>query len=104
MSRAYRTALSRLAALRERLDLPNLSPDQRTALLAEFDDILQTLAGSEHKTQTKTLARRVAKLDADLADRSPAERNRAIIERLGISRSRLYELRAVHKQPDGTAI
>jgi precorrin-6B methylase 1 len=95
--------LSALAAIRQRL-ASAATDAERVALLAELDDVLRLLDREPHRVETLALAQQVQHLDRKLADRSPAERNEIICERLGISRSRVYQLRAVHIGLDGSSV
>lgn len=104
MSAAYRAALAALAAIRQRLTDPDLSEAARAAELIEFDRVLQTLQRQDHRANTIELAKRVQRLDEQLQDREPADRNNIVMQRLGLSRSRLYELRSVRLSPDGGAV
>lgn len=104
MSRAYRRALESLSAIRQRLANIRLTDAERVEALSEFDAVLRTLTTSEHKTSTTEMAARVSTLDHQLRDRTARERNSIVTQRLGISRSRLYELRRVHNRPDGGAV
>ncbi len=105
MSEAYRTALQSLAAIRARLADLSLSASDRESALAEFDAVLDTLSRAEHRTDKMALARRVQRIDEQLKDRSPGERNAIVMERLGItSKSWLWELRQVRLTPNGNAV
>lgn len=104
MSAAYRAALAALAAIRARLADPDLTEAARAVELIELDRVIQALNRGDHRTNTIAMARRVQQLDRQLEDRPPAERNAIIVERLGLSRSRIYELRSVHLKPDGSAV
>lgn len=61
-------------------------------LLAETADLLA--ASGRRRLPTQVLAERVAQLEQQLRDRDAGERRRMICERLGISKSRFYELRS----------
>jgi hypothetical protein len=104
MSAAYRAALAALSAIRHRLADQDLTEAARALELVEFDRVLQALQRGDHRANTLALARRVRGLDTQLADRPPAERNKIIQQRLGLSRSRLYELRSVQLSPDGNLL
>lgn len=68
---------------------------ERHRLIALHDEALQLLeeATAHSRASTAALARRVASLEDQLRSFSPGERRAAICERMGISRSRYYELR-----------
>lgn len=105
MSEAYRTALQSLAAIRMRLTDLSLSARDREAALAEFDVLLDTLSRANHRADKIAMARRVQRLDEQLKDRSPRERNAIVMERLGISsKSWLWELRQVRLTPNGSTV
>jgi uncharacterized protein YmfQ (DUF2313 family) len=101
VSAAYQAALAALAEVRATLAREDIGPDERAQALMEFDRILGTLQREDHRVSTQMLARRVQQLDAQLRDRGPSERNRILMQRLGLSRSRIYELRNVQLTPDG---
>lgn len=103
LSAAYRQALQSLADIRARL-AGNLSAAERDDALSEFDAVLSTLKQADRNTSTLSMASRVAHLDRQLRELPSAERNAAIQSRLGVSRSRLYELRQIVRNcPDGNA-
>lgn len=68
---------------------------ERQQLLATHDEALTQLESSiDHsRAASAALARRVAELERQLQHHSPSQRRAAICERLGLSRSRYYELR-----------
>ena len=102
MSAAYNAALLALADARVRMD--SADPSTRQAALVALDDALDVLAAEPHRLRTGKLAARVAALDRQMASMTAEDRNRAIAVRLGISRSRVYQLRAVHKRLDGNHV
>jgi hypothetical protein len=94
-------AAARLANIRRALSgEPGLA--RRQELLDELRDVSALLEASGRvRLATEALAERVAKLEVQLRDRDPAERAAIIRERLGLSRSRYYELRQiVRNSPD----
>lgn len=78
------------------------STEERAAARAVLEDALALIEASADRRRltTKALAARIAVLETQLVDRDPGERARAICTRLGIGRSRYYELRPVRKLPD----
>lgn len=72
------------------------TPDERARLLVLNDQAIRTLerlaAASGRRPATEVLLSRLARLLRSLAYMPPGDRRRAICERLGISRSRYYEL------------
>lgn len=104
MSAAYRTAMMALLDIRRRLADPSTSDAARALALLEFDEVLHALNRADHRTSTLAMAKRVQDLDRQLSGRDRNEVNSAIMQRLGIGRTRLYELRAVRLSPDGEAV
>lgn len=94
---AYATALATLRRCREGL-AADPDPAQRARLLASMDEAVSLLADGAERRRLSTwaLALRVRQLEAQLRDRDPAERAAVIRERLGLSKSRYYQLRRVH--------
>lgn len=80
------------------------SPDERAMLLRLHAEALAVLeAGHERRRlSTASLAARVQRLEQQLADRDPGERAAIIRQRLGLSKSRYYELR--RKGPDKSGL
>jgi|GEM_PF-6725162 len=63
---------------------------------SEFDlATLRALLVDRLGLESIALARRVQKLELQLADMTPGERRHAICARLGIGKSRFYELREI---------
>jgi hypothetical protein len=73
----------------------DLDPRERDALLTLHAEALELLeAGADRRRlSTRALAQRVADLERRLARMPSGERAAAVCARLGISRSRYYELR-----------
>lgn len=89
---AIQTALATLRRITA--DLTTANPDERAALLALQADALAVLESIQRKrASTDALTARVHSLETQLADREPAERRAIICRRLGIGRSRYYQLR-----------
>jgi hypothetical protein len=90
---AFETAIQVLLRCRQGL-AGDPTPDERARLLALLEATAELLAASgRQRLRTAALAERVQRLEAQLQDRDPGERRAIICERLGISRSRFYELR-----------
>ena len=89
----YRAALDTLSRCRASL-AAGPSAGERERLLELMDEALALLAAG---------AQRVAHLERLLADRPAGERAAIIRARLGLSRSRYYELRRVRISPDSHA-
>lgn len=102
---AYAAAIATLRRCRAGLaaDPP---PLEREKLLALLDDSLVLLeaGASRRRFSTAAVARRVAELEHRLADRPAGERATIIRARLGLSRSRYYELRRVRLSPDSREV
>lgn len=93
MSEAYRAAVATLQRVRDGL-AADPAPGERAALLELLDEATALLAAADRRRlSTLALAERVRKLEHDLQGRDPGERRAAICARLGISRSRYYQLR-----------
>lgn len=77
-------------------------PSERERLLTLLDDSLALLeaGASRRRLSTAAVARRVAELERRLAAHPAGERAAIIRARLGLSRSRYYELRKVRLSPD----
>lgn len=98
---AYQAALETLRRCRAGLAADPL-PAERAQLLELLGEAVALLeAGTDRRRlSTAAVAARVARLEAQLRDRDPGERAAIIRERLGLSRSRYYELRRVRLSPD----
>ncbi len=83
----------------------DVTPEERARLLSLHDDALRLLedGADRRRLGTRALARRVAQLERQLARTEPSARAAAIRERLGLSRSRYYELRALSPDIHGLA-
>lgn len=91
--RAFRTAIETLCRVQQGLT-NDPAPDERGNLLDLLTETTQLLAAvGRRRLSSDALAERVKRLEHDLADRDPGERRRIICARLGLSRSRFYELR-----------
>lgn len=101
---AYQAALETLRRCRAGL-AADPSPDERARLLDLLGESVALLAAgvSRRRLPTAALAQRVAHLERLLADRPAGERAAIIRARLGLSRSRYYELRRVRISPDSHA-
>ncbi|MBX5462980.1 MAG: hypothetical protein IRZ28_18065 [Steroidobacteraceae bacterium] len=102
MSGPYQTALCALRRILAALE--TAETEERKRLVAIANETLATLEGKPRRLSTEALARRVAQLEAQLADREPGARRSVICERLGLSRSRYYELRAVRLTSDSEVL
>lgn len=102
---AYAAALATLRRCRAGL-AGNPTPVERARLLALLDDSLALLeaGAARRRLPTAALAHRVAELERHLADRPAGERAAIIRARLGLSRSRYYELRRVRISPDSREV
>jgi hypothetical protein len=99
-----RACAERLALIRRQLS-GEPGPCRRQQLLDELHDVAGMLeASGRARLATEALARRVQSLEVQLGDRDPGERRRAICERLGIGRTRYYELRRVQKTADSPVL
>lgn len=101
---AYTAALETLRRCRAGL-AAGPSAGERERLLELMDEALALLAAgaSRRRLPTAAVAQRVAHLERLLADRPAGERAAIIRARLGLSRSRYYELRRVRISPDSHA-
>jgi hypothetical protein len=91
-SSPYLEALKKLRECSEALG-ENVSNDERARLLAGIEETLQLLEERPRRLSTRALVTRVSKLERELIDRPAGERAEIIQHRLGISRSRYYEIR-----------
>lgn len=101
---AYQAALETLRRCRAGLAADPL-PAERAQLLELLGEAVALLAAgaSRRRLPTAALAQRVAHLERQLVDRPAGERAAIIRARLGLSRSRYYELRKVRITPDSRA-
>lgn len=95
MTAAVTAAIETLKRCAVGLARDDLDPRERAALLELHGEALRLLesGADRRRLSTHALARRVADLERRLARMPPGERAAAIQQRLGISRSRYYELR-----------
>ncbi len=100
---AYQAALETLRRCRAGLAADPL-PAERAQLLDLLGEAIALLeaGASRRRLSTAAVAHRVAELERRLADRPAGERATIIRARLGLSRSRYYELR-VRISPDSHA-
>jgi hypothetical protein len=97
-SSPYRTALETLRRCQQGL-AADATAEERNRLLALHESALRVLENAgQYRLSTQVLIVRIARLQLQLADRSPSERAVAICERLGLSRSRFYELRKISEK------
>lgn len=90
----YSAALESLRRIQRGLSVA-ASSEERQYLLELHEQTLQLLESStkQRRLSTRALAARVGEIESKLSDRSPAERGAIARERLGISKSRYYEIR-----------
>lgn len=102
---AYRAALETLRRCRAGLavDPPPLEREKLLVLMSEALSLLEAGA-SRRRLSTAAVAHRVAELERRLADRPAGERAAIIRARLGLSRSRYYELRRVRLSSDSREV
>ncbi len=102
---AFQTAL---ATLRRCSDALAADPDpaERARLLELHRAALELLeqGADRRRLSTRALAVRVAKLERQLAGLDPADRAAAIQSRLGIGRSRYYEVRRLALSPENAGL
>lgn len=99
---AFRAAVETLCRVQQGL-AGDPVPAERAALLELLDEVTLMLAAVDRRRlSTAALVRRVHKLEHDLRDRDPGERREVICSRLGISKSRYYQLRG-ESRTDWTA-
>jgi hypothetical protein len=89
--RAYQLAIAELRRCSAAL-ARGPTAEERLRLLALHDQALRTLEQARRRPATDARLARLAHLQRTLADMPAGDRRRAICERLGISRSRYYEL------------
>jgi hypothetical protein len=70
------------------------SEENRRQALARIDESIELLSSAPRHLDANRLLCRLEQLQASLASRGAGERRRIVCERLGISRSRYYELLA----------
>lgn len=95
-----RPAAAALAAARRAAEAlrRGVEPAEREQLLAVIEASLEVLAAGRRRADSERLARRVAQLEQQLADRDPGERRAVICERLGLSRAGYYRLRQLARE------
>lgn len=84
-------------------DAPPLTADDRARLLELLTRAQRAFEAADAPTQrpaTRAVLRRMATLERQLASMAPGERAAAIRARLGLSRSRYYELRGLLASPE----
>lgn len=90
---AYQTAIATLRRCQEGM-ARDPSAEERRTLLQLHEEALQLLEQcGRQRMRTAALTDRVAVLEDQLRSLSPGERARIICERLGLSRSRYYQLK-----------
>jgi hypothetical protein len=72
-----------------------VGPAEREQLLDDIECALEVLAAGRRRASSLHLAERVARLERQLADRTPGERREVICTRLGLSKASYYRLRQV---------
>jgi hypothetical protein len=87
--------------LRLRAVLQTVDVDTAGTLFAEARRICRELEQYRSGAQTRTIdaAEQVARLDRELAHLAIDERNAAIMARVTVKRSKLYELRKLARRP-----
>lgn len=75
-----------------------VEPAEREQLLAVLEASLEVLEAGRRRADSERLARRVAQLEQQLADRDPGERREIVCERLGISKATFYRLRQIVRE------
>ena len=105
MSEAYRVALATMRRVQTGL-VTAATPEERAQLLDLHEQTLQLLEQSAHdrRLTTAAQARRFATLDLQLATTPAGERGAIIRNRLGLSKSRYYEIREYMRSPDQTGL
>jgi len=99
---AFRTAVETLCRVQQGL-AGDPDPAERAALLELLTETTALLAAVDRRRlPTLALAERVQRLEHQLADRDPGERREIVCSRLGISKSRYYQLRG-ESRTDWTA-
>ncbi len=105
MGGAYRTAL---ATLRRCSDALAADPDaaERARLLELHRAALELLeqGADRRRLSTRALAAQIAKMERQLREYEPADRAAIIQSRLGIGRSRYYEVRRLALSPDNAGL